>query len=121
MSIIIRDGYMPSECEYCPLCRYYPENKRVWCNATNRILKNVWENADWTHLGVKKPDWCPLVEIPKGAKLIDAKELKNKVLKWLPPDPCGIEEKEYPFETDICVSMLMEIDDAPTIFGEGKE
>lgn len=48
-------------------------------------------------------------------RLIDADELMEKVKKWLPPDPCGVEEKEIPFETDICVSMLMEIEDAPTI------
>lgn len=48
-------------------------------------------------------------------RLIDADELKKCVLKWLPQDPCGREEKEIPFETDICVSMLMEIDEQPTI------
>lgn len=60
------------------------------------------------------------VQIPDGARLIDGKELRNKVLKWLPLDPCGVEEKEFPFETDICVSTLMEIDEAPTIFEEEK-
>lgn len=63
------------------------------------------------------PD-CPLIEIPKGARLIDGKELKENIIKWMPPDPCGVEEKEFPFETDICVSMLMEIDEAPVIFEE---
>lgn len=48
-------------------------------------------------------------------RLIDADALRASVLKWLPPDPCGQEEKEYPFETDICVSMLQEIEEAPTI------
>ena len=48
-------------------------------------------------------------------RLIDADELMKKVKKWLPPDPCGVEEKEFPFETDICVSMLMEIEEAPTV------
>jgi hypothetical protein len=48
-------------------------------------------------------------------RLIDADALTANVLKWLPPDPCGREEKEFPFETDICVSMLMEIEEAPTI------
>lgn len=48
-------------------------------------------------------------------RAIDADELKKCVLKWLPQDPCGKEEKEKPFETDICVSMLMEIDEQPTI------
>ena len=48
-------------------------------------------------------------------RAIDADALKESVLKWLPPDPCGQEEKEFPFETDICVSLLMEIEEAPTI------
>jgi hypothetical protein len=51
---------------------------------------------------------------PHG-RLGDLDELKKKVLSWLPSDPCGQEEKEFPFETDICVSMLMEIEDADTI------
>lgn len=46
---------------------------------------------------------------------IDADALRDSVLKWLPPDPCGQEDKEYPFETDICVSMLQEIEEAPTV------
>ena len=48
-------------------------------------------------------------------RAIDADELKKCVLKWLPEDPCGRQEKEMPFETDICVSMLMEIEEQPTI------
>ena len=48
-------------------------------------------------------------------RLIDADALRESVLKWLPHDPCGVEENEYPYETDICVSMLMEIEDAPTV------
>lgn len=53
-------------------------------------------------------------------RAIDADALKNSVLKWLPPDPCGQEEKEYPFETDICVSMIQEIENAPTIEPQPK-
>lgn len=48
-------------------------------------------------------------------RLIDADELKKEVLKWMPSDPCGIEEKESPFETDIVVSLMMEIEEAPTV------
>jgi len=54
---------MPSECEYCGFCRYYPENGNVWCNAKNRILKPHWKVPEWTHLDVEKPDWCPLVDL----------------------------------------------------------
>ena len=41
-------------------------------------------------------------------RLIDADVLKEKVLEWMPNDPCGIEEKEFPFETDIVASLMME-------------
>lgn len=51
-------------------------------------------------------------------RLIDADELRKNVLKWMPSDPCGKEEKEFPFETDICVSMILEIDETPTIVSE---
>ena len=48
-------------------------------------------------------------------RLIDADALKEEILKWLPSDPCGVEEKEIPFETDIVVSMMLTLEDAPTI------
>ena len=118
MSVIIRDREMPTACEYCPLCRYYPESKRVWCNGTNRILKNVWENADWTHLGVKKPDWCPLVEIPKNARLIDANEVEEKI-------SIGLQEPDYQHDGETwIVGLIMArdyLDDVSTIFEEGNE
>ena len=54
-------------------------------------------------------------------RLIDADALMESVKKWLPEDPCGKEEKEFPFETDICVSMLMEIAEAQTIEPEPSQ
>lgn len=44
-------------------------------------------------------------------KLINSNKLRNDVLKWMPPDPCGQEYLEAPFETDICVSMIQTIDE----------
>lgn len=73
MSVLIKGMNVPSECEYCALCRFYPDTKRVWCNAANKVLKLHWEHPDWTHLNVKRPDWCPLVEVPTPhGRLIDA-------------------------------------------------
>jgi len=54
------------------------------------------------------------IKEPHG-DLIDRDTLKNAVLKWMPPDPCGREEKEFPFETDICVSMMMEIEEQDAV------
>lgn len=69
---------MPSECEYCPMCRFYRENGRVWCNAANRVLKQTWDIPDWTHLDVPRPSWCPIIgELPEHGDLIDRDELKK--------------------------------------------
>lgn len=48
-------------------------------------------------------------------RTIDADALKSRVLKWMPSDPCGIEEREFPFEADIVASLMMEIEEALTI------
>ena len=71
---------MPKHCEYCPMCRLYRENGRVWCNAANRILKQEWKNPDWTELDIPKPDWCPIIcSLPEGhGRLVDADKLKAK-------------------------------------------
>lgn len=72
MSILIKGMKMPSECEYCGFCRYYNENGNVWCNAKNRLLKQQWKEPNWTHLDVKRPEWCPLIALPeKHGNLID--------------------------------------------------
>ena len=49
------------------------------------------------------------------SRLIDADALKRKVVEWMPCDLCGMEERESPFEADIVVSLMMEIEEAPTI------
>ena len=51
-------------------------------------------------------------------RLIDADELIKKISSWIPTDPCGRLEKELPFEQDICVSTIMEIEEAETVEAE---
>ena len=78
MSVLVMGMAMPSECEYCGFCRYYRENGNVWCNAKNKLLKKGWINSDFTHLDVKKPEWCPLVEVPTPhGRLIDEREAEQ--------------------------------------------
>jgi len=102
MSVIIKGMEKPDSCYDCRM-----RTDSYFCSAKPKEFCGYTDD-------IKRPDWCPLIELPPHGRLIDAKQLKEKVLKWMPPDPCGVEEKEYPFETDICVSMLMEIDEAPT-------
>ena len=80
MSVLIKGMEMPSECEYCGFYRFYPENGNIWCNAKNRILKTKWEEPYWTHLDMKRPDWCPLIELPeKHGRLIDGDALVTEM------------------------------------------
>lgn len=105
MSVIVKGISKPNKCDNgyrrCIFLDDYDDCKLQDCNEF------------WSFDEMYKR--CPLTEIQEGVRLIDANELKKKVLKWMPPDPCGIEEKEFPFETDICVSMIMEIDEAETV------
>lgn len=73
MSILIKDMNMPSECEFCPLCKYYPESETVWCDKSWRILKLGVKSVNYIHFNIKRPDWCQLVEISK-----------NENSEWIP-------------------------------------
>ena len=49
--------------------------------------------------------------------LISRKALIDEIKKWLPKDPCGQEQSiEEKVATDLSVSMLMEIEEAPTAY-----
>lgn len=90
-----------------------------------RLYKAVNGSIIVTACGIKDNLLQPVgevIEVQPHGRLGDLDELKKKVLKWLPSDPCGQEEKEFPFETDICASMLMEIEEAETIIeAEGEK
>ena len=92
MSIIIKGVKPPKDCDSC----LFPD-----CN--------LWMFMD---VGERHPK-CPIIEVT--GPLIDRNELEKAVLKWMPHDPCGKEELERPFETDICVSMMMEIGEQEVI------
>ena len=119
MSVLISGMQMPKCCDECPI-RHMTLS---WCNIAKRSTSHSdsYKPLDQS----KRPSWCPLVEVktPHG-DLIDRSELEKSVLKWLPSDPCGVEEKERPFETDICASMMMEIEEQDAIIkaeGENDE
>lgn len=99
--IVPRDK--PQGCSKCPYINQYNDCRLIWGSERIRTVEEQYQH-------------CPLIEVPTPhGRLGDLDELKKKVLTWLPSDPCGQEEKEFPFETDICVSMLMEIEEAESI------
>ena len=68
MSILIKDMEMPKSCYRCPMAN----DDFYLCGATEKYLENDSEE--------RRPDWCPLVEIPTPhGRLIDA-DAVNKAM-----------------------------------------
>lgn len=68
MSIIIRGMKMPRNCTRCP--------------CSDEEARFCWAKAEYIPM-LGKPDWCPLVELPKKhGRLIDADELWKKMSKY---------------------------------------
>ena len=76
--VLIRGMEMPHNCLFCP-CSFWDERTlALWCHALstyddNLVAENV--TAIEAHSGkpskAKRPDWCPLVELPEHGDLID--------------------------------------------------
>lgn len=64
MSILIKNRDMPESCLECT----FLNTKHRYCQAMGR------KPPDENIVG-KRPDWCPLVEIPPHGRLIDADAL----------------------------------------------
>ena len=111
MSIIVKGINAPERCETCTMAACYRNSGSIWCNAMNRRLVPDWDGD--TEVEIDVPEWCPIIEVT--GPLIDRNNLEKAVLKWMPHDPCGKQELERPFETDICVSMMMEIEEQEVI------
>lgn len=71
MSILIKGMKMPENCGECIwIQRGYPD----WCDLP--MGKDLYNDK-------KRPDWCPLVEVPTPhGRLIDAGELEDKLDAW---------------------------------------
>ena len=88
MSIIIKGMEMPENCGMCNC------NSCNFCDFTDRYIIDT-DQIDAA---------CPLVEIPKGARLIDGNALV---------DSLGISDRD-----DYCEEI---IDEQPTVFEEDEE
>ena len=71
MSILIKGRNMPENCQEC-VCL---NDEYFYCQVVGRKPSD--ENIVNT-----RPDWCPLVEIPKHGRLIDADALKMDLTRF---------------------------------------
>lgn len=99
MSVLIKDMQMPKSCMECPLFNCHG------CTATNTMFSNM------TNVAVRAKG-CLLVEIPKGARLIDANKISSDM------DDMKVEGEV--FVTAVNYVKLI-VNDAPTIFEEDDE
>lgn len=73
MSVLIKGMKMPKDCPMCP-CAHWNKNdvmtgcELVWRHVPDSEI-DYWQSD-------KRPDWCPLVEVPPHGRLVDADALK---------------------------------------------
>ena len=65
MSVIVKGMEMPESCYRCPMAN----DDFYLCGATEKYLENDSEE--------RRPDWCPLIELPPHGRLGDLDELKT--------------------------------------------
>ena len=71
MSVIIKGMEMPIDCRECRFMEYYSHTGETWCMPAKKLLA---ENRKPIMFD-GRPDWCPLVALPKKhGDLIDRDE-----------------------------------------------
>lgn len=101
MAFIVKDK-IPINCQACFISRI-----GNICFCRRKITNEEWNTTN------KRPDWCPLVEIPKGARLVDANDLLDKS-EWYG------EKATYsnPMPEGVEAVNIKDIENATTIFKE---
>ena len=75
MSVIIKDMKMPEDCRVCPMQIYDSYSGETKCRAIDKILAEDYKTIPFDG----RPEWCPLIEIPEDARMIDANKLMKKI------------------------------------------
>lgn len=108
MSILIRGLKMPKNCVDCPLfeSKYHFHG----CHAVPQSFNDM---DMWNFVG-DRPSWCPLTEVPKHGRLIDADALRS-LYDNNAYDADGITNEEFDKMTVSVAVIRQNIDDMPTI------
>jgi hypothetical protein len=107
MAILIKGMQMPKSCMECPL-----SYRGMRC-----LIPGNWKDR-YNCPEDERSDACPLQEIPKGAMLIDANEIEEKI-------SFGLQEPDYQHECESWVMGLLMardyVENASIIFEEDDE
>ena len=71
MSVIVKSMEMPESCYRCPMAN----DDFYLCGATEKYLENDSEE--------RRPDWCPLIELPFAEELAEKlyKQIEKAVIE----------------------------------------
>lgn len=90
MSILIKGMEMPQGCASCPYCdRNWSKPKCHAKSAKGRYM------AQKLFLNSRRQDWCPLVEVPKHGRLIDADALAKTIAEHVYPVADYFNSRDY--------------------------
>lgn len=106
MSILIKGMKMPKDCPMCPCAHWNKIDKLTGCELVWRYVPDseidYWQSD-------KRPDWCPLIEVPTPhGRIIDADEFR-KVVDGLPSCYNGFSDA---YDKSCIIGL---IDEMPTI------
>ena len=125
MSVLIKGMDMPKSCGICKM-HFLGEPYYVCCGITDRIPKIVdrynnsridLEARKASIESVGRPQWCPLVEIQKHGRLIDADALKAEILRTYECEFLTASGAFDEFATQIVPNI---INNAPTVIEAEK-
>ena len=108
-SIIVKGMRMPKDCRECRLQDYSFTTGVTWCGVDCVVLARNFEAIGFDG----RPEWCPLVDLGKHGRLIDA----DALIKFV-EDRYEITWESDCYEggiKDACSDIIEKIDTMPTV------
>ena len=110
MDVVVKGMEMP---ESCP-CELLGTGYDLYCSFARGIPARVKEYYECCQNN-KRPSWCPLVPVPPHGRLIDADALEKAIYEWMPKAQETWMESEIPPIEILAESVLLTIDEQPTV------
>lgn len=111
MGVYIPNMEMPKNCDGCQIMTYEDTNcisvHELYCGCPIVFRAHPQHEE-------RRPDYCPLIEVPKHGRLIDADALRS-LYDNIAYDADGITNEEFDKMTVSVAVIRQNIDDMPTI------